>query len=67
MYKDAQKYLNTLRPMEGNSLKSVLTWLMWIKFHEIYIQYSDAKWNSMLRLQVIITETVRVQVHTKEQ
>ena len=50
----------------GNFLKSILTWLMWIKFHEISIQYSDAKWSSMLRLQVIITETVRVQVHTKE-
>ena len=31
------KYLNTIWPMEGNSLNLVLSWLLWIKFNEIYI------------------------------
>ena len=43
MYRDTQKYLNTLQPMEGNSLKSVLAWLLSIKFDEIHVRYSDAQ------------------------
>ena len=38
-----KKYLNTLRPMEGNSLKSVLTRLLRMKFNEIYIRFSDVQ------------------------
>ena len=34
--------LNTLQLMEGNFLKSVLTWLLCIKINEIYARYSDA-------------------------
>ena len=31
----------SIRPMEGNFLKSVLTWVLCIKFNEFYICYSD--------------------------
>ena len=45
--KDAQKYFNTVQPMEGNSLKSISTWLMCMKFDEIYISYSDVLYNCL--------------------
>ena len=36
VYRSTQKNLNTLRPMEENFLKPVLTWLLDIKFNEIH-------------------------------
>ena len=41
--RDAQRYLNALRAIEGNYLKSVLTCLLCIKFNEIYARYSDSQ------------------------
>ena len=40
---NTQKYLNALQHMEGNSLKAVLTWLLSIKFNEIYVCYSNTQ------------------------
>ena len=37
------KYFKTLRPIERNSLKSVLTWLMCVKFKETYTRYLIAQ------------------------
>ena len=34
-------------PIEGNSLKSILTWLLLVKFNEIYIRYSEAQKRSL--------------------
>ena len=42
-YRDTQNYFNTLRPMEGNSLKSVLLWLFCITYDEIYMRFLDAQ------------------------
>ena len=65
MCRDIQKYLNILYPIEGNSLKSILTLLLCIKF-EIYIRYSGAQWNCLFRKWVDDSSTARVQGHTKE-
>ena len=43
MQSDAQKYFNTLGPMEENSLKEILTRLLYVKFNNIYIRYLDAQ------------------------
>ena len=58
MYRDAQNYLKILGPIEGNSLKSILTWLPHIKWN-LY-KYSDAQWNSLFRKWVFIGEIVHV-------
>ena len=49
VHRETQKYLNTVPPMEGNSLKSVLTWTLRIKLNEIYIRYSDALYNILFK------------------
>ena len=36
-------HVDRLLPMEGNSVESSLTWLLCIKFNEIYVRYLDAK------------------------
>ena len=65
MYRYTQKYPNTLWPMEGNSLNLVLTWLLSIKFNEIYVCYPNAQYNSF-RKCVYIAETAQTLGHTKE-
>ena len=60
------KCLNILQHVEGNPLKSVLTWLMSIKFIEIYMHYSNSQQNNLLEKWVYVSETYRVQGHTKE-
>ena len=64
VYRNIQKYLSTLRPMEGNSLKSVLRWLLRIKFNEIYVRNSDAQSNNLSGKCMYVAETERVQGHT---
>ena len=41
MYRDRQNYLNALWSLKGKSSKSILTWLLWIKFNEIYVRYLE--------------------------
>ena len=65
MYRDTQKYLNALWPIEGNFLKSILIWLLRIIFNEIYMRYSDAQLNSLLRKWVYIAESAPAQRHTE--
>ena len=46
-------------------LKSVLTRLSYIKFNKIYVRYSDAQQNNLLRKWVYIAENMRVLRCTK--
>ena len=43
VYWGTQKFLNPLRTKEGNSLISVLIWLMCLKSNEIYVHDLDAQ------------------------
>ena len=64
-YKDSEKHLNTLRLIEGTSVKSKLTWLLYIKLNKIYVLYSDAQYNRLLRKWIYNTKTLKIQGNTK--
>ena len=65
MSRDKQNYSNTLRPIEENFLKTVLTGDLSINVNENFIYYSDAQWDRYFWKWSHISETTHAQGHRK--
>ena len=63
-YAKVSQYVTAYRMM---SLKSTLTRLLHRKFNQIYMHYSDAQQNSLLRKWIHITGIEMKQGHAKKQ
>ena len=70
--RDTQKYLITLGPMEGNSLKLLLRSSLYIKFNEICACYLDDQQNSLFQKMgvhcrnVLLTRIYKRIIHQKK-